>query len=202
MTPELRALADRFIFEQATVKHIASLAPPDAFERTVHGGGWTVRQLFAHLAACLGDYQALIERLLRDEPPLGGWDRDASNRQTSKRFASASLDELLALFGSGLNGLIAAMAAIPDERLTEPLGPGDVLSCLQALGEHYLSHAIVLVDALPEVRFDPLVLNWLLSANFEEDDNDEPTAWQQRLLADAEEYIASQLDEESDEGDE
>lgn len=195
MTPELRALADRFICEQATVKHILTLSPADAHDRPVHDGEWSVRQLFAHLAASLGEYEAIIVKLTRGEPALDNWDPEATNRQTAANYASRSIDDVLALFGSGLNGLIDAMAGLPDERLTDQFGPGEVLPGLQALGEHYLSHAITLVDALPEVRFDPLVLNWLLSAEFEDEAS---VNWQAKLYADAEEFIASQPEEEED----
>lgn len=195
MTPELRALADRFIYEQATVKHIALSMPSDALSRPVHGGEWTVRQLLAHLGSALCEFQRAVEKLVASEDPLDGIDYEDINRRTAARYATADLAELLSLLGSGLNGLVAAFEALPDHRLADPLAASDVLTVLRSLGEHCLQHAIPLVDALPEVRFDPLVLNWLLSADF---DDEASTAWQSKLFADAEEYIASQPDEDEE----
>lgn len=200
MTPELRAIADRFIYEQATLKHIAALAPEDALNRTVPGQNWTVRQLLAHLAASLQSYDEIVRRWLAGERTLDDWDPDRVDAATAEAYKTATLAQLFELFGSGLNGLFASLSAIPDDRLAESLGPSDALTTLRGLGAHALGHAIPLVNALPEVRFDPLVLNWVLAAEFEDE---ESQAWQRQLLGEAREYIASLPeydDEEDDEG--
>lgn len=195
MTPELRAIADRFIYEQATLKLIVALAPPDAPDRPVPGYEWTVRQLMAHLAESLHSYQAVIKKWLAGKGALDDWNPERLNAATAARHAASSPVEIVALFGSGLVGLIATLEAMPDERLSEPLGPGKAIETVKTFGEHFLSHAISLVNAVPEVRMDPLVLNWLLYAGF----NDEASnAWQASLLADAKEYIATHPHEEDD----
>ena len=198
MTPELRAIADRFIYEQATLKHIAALAPEDALNRNVPGQAWTVRQLLAHLATSLQNYDRIVRRWLAGEPPLEGWDPDHLNAATAEQYKAATVAQLFEVFGRGLNGLFASLSAIPDEKLPEPLGTSDALTTLRGFGDHAVGHAIALADALPEVRFDPLVLNWLLGAEFEDE---ESQAWQRQLLAEAREYIAS-LPEHEDEEDE
>ncbi len=199
MTPELRAIADRFIYEQATLKHITALAGDEGLSRTVPGMDWTVRQLLGHLGASLGSYDVVIRRWTAGEPALEGWDPDAVNAETAARMASASQAELLAEFGRGLVGLIAAMEDVPDQKMDEQLGRTDALTALKSLANHTLRHAIPLVDALPEIRMDPLVLNWLLSATF---DDAESEQWQERLLDEARAYIASQPDEEYEDEDE
>lgn len=196
MTPELRAIADRFIYEQATLKHVLALATTEGLDRPVPGHEWTVRQLLGHLAESLHTYAALVEKWLAGEPPLAGWDPDAVNAETANRRVASSPAELLDVFGNGLNSLIAVLAAVPDEKMEEPLGPHDALQTLRVLGEHFLSHAIPLVTAAPEVRMDPLVLNWLLYAEFGDESS---RAWQAELLEEAREYIANHPHEEDDE---
>ncbi len=44
MTPEIRAIADRFIMDTANLKYLASGVSKDALERPVEVLGWTVRQ--------------------------------------------------------------------------------------------------------------------------------------------------------------
>ena len=75
-------------------------------------------------------------------------------------------------------------------------GPAPLMETLRVFGGHCLGHAFPLVDALPEVRMDALVLNWLLEAEVEGEDRE---AWQAGLLAEAREYVASLPDEEEDE---
>ncbi|MEO8541115.1 MAG: DinB family protein [bacterium] len=196
MTPELHAVSDRFIYEHATLKHILAIAPSEALGRPVDGHEWTVGQMLAHLADSLGEYERLIRRWLEGEAPLEGWDPDAMNAATASRYADAGVPEIAELFATGINGLVAALASIPDQQLAEPLGRADALTTLRFLGEHCLNHAIPIVDAVPEIRMDPLVLNWLLGADFEGDAANE---WQNRLLRDAREYIASLPDEDDEE---
>ena len=197
MTPEIRAIADRFMYEQATVKHIAALAPEGGLDRAAPGTSWSVRQLLGHMAQSLNDYAAMIERWVRGESPISpGWDPDAVNAETATRLANAGLGELMALFGTGINGLVAALESIPDERVRDQFGPAPLMETLRVFGGHCLGHAFPLVDALPEVRMDALVLNWLLEAEVEGEDRE---AWQAGLLAEAREYVASLPDEEEDE---
>lgn len=197
MTSEIRATADRFMYEQATVKHIVALIPEGGLDRAVPGHSWTVRQLLAHLAQSLNDYAAMVEKWLKGDSPIPpGWDPDEVNAGTAARMGAAAATQIVALFGAGLNSLVAALAAIPDERREEQFGPAPLPEILKVFGRHCLSHAIPLVDALPEVRMDPLVLNWLLDADFEDDAS---RAWQSRLLDEAREYIATHPDEEEDE---
>ena len=196
MTPEVRAIADRFIYEQATVKHIASLAPEDALDRPVPGLDWSVRQLLAHLGQSLADYAAMVRRWLAGEFPIEpGWDPHTVNARTAEQYKAAPLVDVMALFGSGLNALVASLAAIPDERASEDFGPRPLLATFEVLSGHCLEHAIPLVNALPEVRMDPLVLNWLLDARFPTEAGQD---WQSALLREAKEYVANHPDDEED----
>lgn len=195
MHPEIRAIADRFMYEQATLKHITALVPEAGLARPVPGMDWTVGQLLAHLAQSLHAYREVVEQWLSGTTSLEGWDPDAINQQTANEHASATPRQLTDLFGAGLIGLVAALSAVPEDRIEEKLGRGTFVETLRALSGHAVGHAIPLVDALPEVRMDPLVLNWLLYADFADDASD---AWQERLLADAREYLATHPHEEEE----
>jgi hypothetical protein len=200
MTPELSAIADRFIYEQATLKHILVVLPPDTLDRKLDGRGQTVRQLLIHLARSLDGYAKAIDSWLRAEQPLTAWDPHATLETVRGESAPTSPSEIGARLGSGLNALISCLKSIPDERLEAPPDSGDPIGALKLLGNHCLAHAPELVDALPEIRYDPLVLNWLLSATFQ---SEKDNAWQTRLHDDAREYIAAHIhEEEEEEGDE
>lgn len=197
MDPRLRAIADRFMYETATLRHIAALAPETSFDRPLAGQAWTVRQQLAHLAASLGGHAEMVEKWLRGEPPIpGGWHPDAVNAETAAEYAAATVAEVDALFASGIKALVAILQQVPAERLAEPFGPREALVIFHVFEGHALSHAIPLVDALPEVRTDSLVLNWLLHADF---GSEEARAWQDRLLAEAQEYFAAHPPEEDEE---
>lgn len=194
MDPQVRALADRFTYEQATLKHIIGLAPDGSLQRPVHGGEWRVRQLLAHLAQSLSEYAAIVAGWVAGEPPLpGGWNPDSIHAETARTQVNAGEPELLALFGEGLTALVAVLRAVPEDRIHERLGPGEALEVLRVFAGHCQGHAIALVDALPEVRLDPLVLNWLLHLEFSDEASQ---TWQRNLLDEARQLVASQQEEE------
>lgn len=195
MTPELRAIADRFIYETATLKHMTALIPEGAAERTVRGhmDGWTVRQLVAHLAEALHTYALFLDNLVAGRPPEFGVEAAALDSPMSH--PDVPLIEVSRRFDSGIRVLLDCFMGIPDEAFEED-GIHGLGGVLQSLNGHALRDAIDLVNALPEVRMDPLVLNWLLDAEFEDEASQ---AWQNALLAEAQEYIASHPDEEDEE---
>ncbi len=138
----------------------------------------------------------MVQTWLAGEFPIPqGWDPHKVNAATVDRYKEADLVEIIELFGKGLNSLVAALAAIPDERAGEDFGPRPLLQTFDVLSGHCLEHAIPLVDALPEVRMDALVLNWLLDARFPTEAGQD---WQSALLREAREYVANHPDEEEE----
>lgn len=197
MEPELRAIADRFMYETATLRHIVALLPDGALQRPAPGLEWTVGQLLGHLGQSLTEYAAIVERWLAGEPAIPpGWDPDTMNAETARQYANATERQVFDLLGAGINALVAALAKVPDGRLGEPLGPAEARRVLHTFEGHALGHAIPLVDGVPEVRMDPLVLNWLLYATFSQAEERE---WQRRLVAEARDYVAAHAAEEDDE---
>ena len=72
------------------------------------------------------------------------------------------------------------------------------METLKRFQRHASSHGPSLLEALPALKRDPLVLNWLLRVEFADAEN---RAWQSGLLAETREYLASlpDDDEEDDE---
>ena len=139
MTPELRAIADRFIYEQATLKHMTALIPEGAAERTVRGhmDGWTVRQLVAHLAEALHTYALFLDNLVAGRPPEFGVEAAALDSYLMTvcdhgMNASTFTARVVASTGSDLvSAMVAAIGA-----LKGPLhggAPGPVLDMLDAI---------------------------------------------------------------------
>lgn len=153
LTAALRASADEAI---ATIRGL----PPDAFTRVCYAGGWTGREIVAHLAAIEWTYPRLIDLAQQavrqpnteeasddagmSAAPSGGI--DAYNaRQVAKR-AGASLDELLDEFARNRAATIAAVEAMDDALLAMPIrsaggiaGPlADVLRWIAV--DHVLGH--------------------------------------------------------------
>ena len=173
------------MYEQATLKHMLALVPDGGFERPVPGTEWTVRQVFAHLATSLTLYATTIRTWHEGGDPVTGWDTDGTNAETARVHAATPASDILALFGSGLNHLVEVLAAVPED---PPLfGPWDFAEALANLSGHYLSHAVPLVEALPETRMVALVLNWLLDADFDDDER----APAGSLLTEERAYIAT-----------
>lgn len=191
MMPELRALADRFIYEQATIKHIIASIPDEALARKCEGFDGTVGELLGHLGWSLGDHAEVVRAWLADEALPASIDPDRDEGQDNTRFTNATRPELSRDLGIGLINLFAVLSAIPDERLDEQLGEQHALESLGFLSEHCMYHAIALIDACPEVRMDPLVLNWLLHEDFADGPE---LQWQQALLDEANAYIAARGD--------
>lgn len=194
MTPELRAILDRFIYEQATVTHIVMSLPSEGAERVVDGTGWTVRQLVAHFAESQEGYAAAIGRWLAGERvEADGFDTDRANAGTAQANAETPLPELLVRLRKSLRALFAAFHAIPDEGLAEPFGGHTALETFHTWERHYLDHGLDLLDAAPEVRFDPLVLNWILYAEFSDERSN---SRQQQIVKDVRAHYAAMPDED------
>jgi hypothetical protein len=193
MTPELRAILDRFMYEQATVTHIVMSLPSEGAGRVVGGTGWTVRQLVAHFAESQEGYAAAIRRWLAGEQTEpGGFDPDGANAETAAANADTPLPELVVRLRQSLRELFAAFHAIPGEKLGEQFGGGTALETLHHWERHYLDHGLDLLDAAPEVRFDPLVLNWVLYADFADETS---KARQQQLMQEVRAHYAATPDE-------
>jgi hypothetical protein len=117
-------------------------------------GGWTARDLLAHLAA----RQPVNDRVLglaqaNAAPFPGNFDPDHWNQTLVDAQASKSKEELLAQFQGVQDRLVAAVRDLPDDVLARPIPLpmgetplGDVLA--MAGGQHASHHAQEVAQAL------------------------------------------------------
>jgi hypothetical protein len=190
MIPSIRAIADRLILDTANVKYIAASLPGDALDRSVLGGEWTVRQLIHHLgSATMGAAEAL-ERATRGEQLLpDAFTPEEFNRRAAEESRSMPLSEILGLLDAARDRMLRALEAVPQELLPEMFGRHTLLELVTDWSLHYVQHGLDFADALPELRHDPMVLNWLLHADYS--DSGERTARQAKLLAEVREMHAA-----------
>jgi len=194
MLPEVHALADRLVYDVAMLKYVATGLPKSGLERAVPGG-WTVRQVLAHLAASQAMYVEALDRFLAGERPLpAGWDPDRINAEAAQRYSKARLPDTLRGLATSRDALILCFEQLSAVQLACPFGHVPSLrKVLFAWSRHCEEHALDLVDALPGLRIDPMVLNWVLHADYS--DSPDRNARQQRLFAEA----RDQIDHEDDE---
>lgn len=112
-------------------------------------GGWTGRQILAHLAGRSGTHQMIFQ--MAEAPPpqsseLGGFDVNHWNQKIVDERAGSSKDDLLAEFRETHEQLLQRVEALPDDGLQQPVTMtrgvmplGDVL--LNSGGKHSVAHA-------------------------------------------------------------
>lgn len=194
MVAAVRALADRFIYDTATVKYIAMNLPESAAERVTAGSGWTVRQVLAHLALNLQRYARTTQQWLADPPSAEpGGDPTELNAEMAAENEHTSIEDLVSTFDVSLRALVAATDSIDEKRLARPLGRWPFLDVLTAWSGHCGHHAVDLVTALPEFKTDPMVLNWVL--HFDYSNRPEWAEWQLKLIAEVREIFQIQGEE-------
>lgn len=117
-------------------------------------GGWTAKQILAHLASRGPNYERVIQMAESDTQfPSGNVDFNAMNQAAVDQLDDKSRDELLAQFRTGHEGLIARVQGLPDDLLgktmTLPFGEmtlGDLV--LRSGGLHSINHSIEVEQAL------------------------------------------------------
>jgi uncharacterized protein (TIGR03083 family) len=196
VVPAVRALADRFMYDTATVKHIANNLSEEMADRVTPGAGWTVRQVLAHLALNQKRYASVVEHWLRE--PLAadpGGDPTEENERMAVENAVTPLDEIVATFDSSIRELVAACDGVTEKHLASPLGLWQFVEVLASWSRHQGNHAVDLVSALPEFKTDPMVLNWVL--HFDYSNQPEWSDWQLKLIAEVREIFNLQGEEEA-----
>ncbi len=163
MLPVLRAAADQFIFDIATLKHIAELAGEAGLDSVCEATGWTVRQTLAHLAGAMEGYAAAIES------------GTGAGQAPAEFDAAVPVAEIFDRYDRARDRVTAAF-----ERFgAAPLAPvPPVVDDFDQWMDHIPRHSIDLLEALPGVRLDALVLNWAMYHDFSDD-----PAWLARRLA-------------------
>jgi predicted nucleic acid-binding protein len=187
MDPRLRAIADRYILDVANVRFIAESVSDEAFNRRVVDSGWIVAEVLKHLASDTEQQARGVEKLNGGEPLR------AARGSPDVDWPAADVAAIIQRLGRARDAIVAALAS------TSTVNDEDVVT-LDRWSRHYARHGIDLAEAVPELRTEAMVLNWLLYADF----RDDPVALrrQQTLLAEVRErYPHSAADEEGDKGD-
>lgn len=201
MTPELRAILDRFIIDSANVKYIATTLPKGGLEAEVPGLTWSVRQLIAHVTASLERHAALARQFAEDGSHPADFDPEAFNAASAGAAKRTPLPALLGRIDLAIASLFETFEGLPDDAADRPYAHLRFADALQAWSLHCIEHGMDLVDALPHTHEDAMVLNWILYADF--DDDPPRLARQQRLLEEVRDRLQQQGDDwDDDEWDE
>lgn len=168
MLPATRAAADKLIFDCANIAYIASLFDRKALERPVERLGWSVRQVFGHIALQLDWAADAVPKLLAADPnERGAVDWDALNAEFARKAEGMSLVEILETMARGRDRLIAQLLALSEADLNRKvLGETTLVDIIESWLPHMEEHALDLLDAEPALRRDPMVLGWILYADF------------------------------------
>lgn len=166
MSPLGHALCDRFIIEAGYVRFLAGVLPDLSLERIVPANGWTVRQTFNHIVAVLGEFPEMFVRLLHgDSAQPAGFDRDAANAAQAASTGTTSLLEIITRLGPARTRFLALLED-NDSALETALPDGRTLAEVVARWAHHSArHCLEIVEALPELHTDPLVLTWLIGSD-------------------------------------
>jgi hypothetical protein len=167
MLPEMRAAADRLIFDCATTHYVATTIGKRALDRRIERLGWTVRQLVGHLALSLEAYADALPRLTGGEASPEPFDWDAANAEMAVTTAKTPLPELLETLARGRDRCIDGFLALGETALAKPMAGGTTVGeVVRSWLPHFEEHALDFADAEPKLRRDPMVLNWILYADY------------------------------------
>lgn len=200
MMPRILAAADQIMLDSVNLKYFAESMPADAIDRVIVPLGWTVRETIAQLVVANERFASDVQRALRALTFTGeAGEDDELNAEAVAEAVSTPFRALLARLESSSASLIAAYKSFPDH-LNLPRGEAERFQeLLSEDSGHMRLHAIDLVDAVPELRMDPMVLNWVLHVDYAGDER--RTAAQLALLREVRDAIlANEHEMESADG--
>lgn len=148
------------------MRFLAAVLPDLSLERIVPATGWTVRQTFNHIVAGMAEFPEIFSRLLQGEPASSpGFDRDAENAARAASTGITPLNEILAGLGPARDRFLAQLEA-NDAALETTLPDGRALAeTVGRWAHHSARHCLEIVEALPELYTDSLVLTWLIASD-------------------------------------
>lgn len=167
MLPEMRAAADKLVLDVANLRYIVSLLDrKDAARRTP--GGWPVHQVLGHIALSLGANAGAVDDLLKaDSAAAVPGNGQGPNVERAVEAANMPLQQVMALLAVNRDRCIERYGRLREDELSRPVvGDSTLLQVMHSWLAHIEEHALDLADGLPQLRLDPMVLNWLLWADF------------------------------------
>lgn len=173
MLPLLRAVSDRFIYDNATLVTVAALLDAGGTnEGRCAATGWTPRQTLGHLGYAQEGYAVALERVVAGEPITRPSGR-LNQQQQAAQYAAADVSALIGELHAGRDRVLAALSALSDMLAAAPfaehtgtLTVAEVVSGFFAT--HMREHGIDLLEAAPALAEDPVVLDWALEPAFAE----------------------------------
>jgi hypothetical protein len=194
MIPELRAAADRLMHTGGYLAYLAAEMRPKERERHCRATGLTVRQTFGHIVQWLEQEADTLDRYLGGEPVFDApFDEHVINAGFAERSRETPLAELLARYNRGCGRMCAVYERVTPEMAAASVGDKTVGDLALQWTAHFQHHAVDFAEALPRLRFDPLLLDWALSPISADEAE---SARQLKLIEAARAYFKSQ--EESD----
>jgi len=199
MEPILRAAADRLIHHSAYLRYVVEQMTPEELEAPCAATGYTMGETFAHCVLWLEWVEPVARKLIAEGAetfePL---DDDAMNAAARERLGSIAVPELLERMAAARDELIAAFAGATHARTVEPLGGDSIGATLLRWTTHLERHALDIAETLPGLRYDALLLDWTLSADYRDEGE---AARQARLIEDVRAYLATLPEDEDEEED-
>jgi hypothetical protein len=183
--PLSRAIADRFIYDNATLFAVAaSLDAGMAEEGLCEATGWTVRQTLGHLGYSQAGYAVALEQVLAGVPVTRPSGR-LNQQEQAGQYAGADVQRLITELRAGRDRVLAALAALSAVQAAAPFAAhtgtmtvADVAS--RHFATHMREHGVDLLEARPALVEDPVVLDWALEPAFAEG---RPAEWLARRRA-------------------
>jgi len=163
MVPELRAAADRLMHTSGYLHHLADEMRPKELDRHCKATGLTVRQTIGHIVLWLEFEVGRNRRFLDGEGVL---EESLDEHEVNGGFAEASREtpvaELLERYVHAYRAQLEVYGRIAPELAAQPVRGTTVAGLLLELTAHFQHHAVDFAEALPRLRFDPLLLDWAL----------------------------------------
>lgn len=195
MLPRLRAIADRLIYDTACLKHAVTSLPAGGLDGKVGGGDWSVRQVLAHLGAYAELYAGMLERRARGEALLPEDFDIESFHQRTVEAGDARLPALLERLAGVRDRCIAAFSSLDTAALDTAFRRGTLLDGLTRWSRHIGRHGLDIIDTFEVLHVDPLLLRWVLQADF---GGDEDAARRQVRIRESARITLRRIAEEAD----
>jgi hypothetical protein len=160
MHPALQAVSDRYIMDVANVLYLVADLPPGANGRTVPATGWTIAQTVAHLGHTATAQAEAIARAGEGQP---------LEAPASVAPPALELPEAVASLNAGRAHMLEALRAVPDAFLRTGEPAVALVEQADDWSYHFTVHALEILEVLPELRMDLMLLNWLLSMDVSDD---------------------------------
>ncbi len=169
MVPELHAAADRLMHTGGYLRHLAAEMRPNELERHCKATGLTVCQTIGHIVLWLEQEARALERYVAgeavfDETP----DEEAINREFAEQSNDMSLAALLTRYTRACERTLETYGRMTAEMAAVPVGDKPLSTLALQWTGHPQRHAVDFAEALPRLRFDPLLLDWALHAELRE----------------------------------